>query len=781
MKHALVLLTCLASVAVGNELANPGFESGQGGIPDGWRRYAGQPTWDTTQSHAGEGSAKLVSGGLQDGMGLVQVIEYEHPDTRPIIIGGWSRAEGVGATGDFSVYLDVFYADGTPWWARTAEWPRGTHDWAYAASIHRPAKPVRRIEVYVLLRKCQGTAWVDDVFLERGGLHVTGLGLRRDAPRHPRRVQLDALLSGKAKWQAELATPDGHPVANASGQTPSCQVSGEIPAGCTRLLARIRGRAADGQTLDFTAPLSLPALPKNPVREGYAVWTATGMEQILPDAFPPVPLPEPRIELQLARGEHEGAQLAVRTADSVSLHEVRLAIDPVPAAGGQAPAGLAITPLVVGYVRVDTSSGHPAFGGKTGWFPDPLLPHRPVDVLPGCTQAFWLDAHASPDTPPGVYRTTVRLRAAGQPPIAVPVAIRVRSFRLPTTPGMKTAFCLMDGFLRQTYGTITPDRRRQALDIMLDHRLNPDDISRYEPPRVDDLLYANQRGLNAFNILNVVPRPKGSPTWVCYSGKEAYTPAFTADFLARAKPVVAELRRHGLADKAYFYGFDERREDYDEIIRGICQALKQRFPEVKTFTTATHMFEKRRTVPLDYQDYMDWYCPLTPRYDSELAARLRTVGKQVWWYVCCGPKYPYANFATVDYPTIEGRLLAWFTYRYQADGLLYWHVNYWAKNPIIDTWREPYLDDWSLPCIARMTGDGVLVYPLADGLASSLRLEAVRDGSEDYDLLAAVAAKLGTERTDALLQTMVRGMTDFDRDPQALNRIRAKLFDALED
>jgi hypothetical protein len=298
---------------------------------------------------------------------------------------------------------------------------------------------------------------------------------------------------------------------------------------------------------------------------------------------------------------------------------------------------------------------------------------------------------------------------------------------------------------------------------------------------VDDLLYANQRGLNAFNILNVVPRPKGNPTWVCYSGKEAYTPAFTADFLARAEPIVAELRRHGLADKAYFYGFDERREDYDEIIRGICRALKQRFPEVKTFTTATYIFEKRRKVPLDYQDYMDWYCPLTPRYDPELAARLRTVGKQVWWYVCCGPKYPYANFATVDYPTIEGRLLAWFTYRYQADGLLYWHVNYWARNPIIDTWREPYLDDWSLPCIARMTGDGVLVYPLADGLASSLRLEAVRDGSEDYDLLAAVTAKLGTERTNGLLQTMLRSMTDFDRDPQTLNRIRAKLFDALED
>lgn len=773
MKRYLAVLLFAAVAGHGNELANGGFEEGNGPLPEGWQRYAGQPTWDTAHSHAGRGSVKLVSNGLADGMGVAQVIEYDQPDTRPIIVGGWGRAEGVDSSGDYSVYLDVFYADGTPWWAKTAEWPRGTHDWAYAASVYQPTKPVKRIEVFVLLRKCRGTAWVDDVFVDRGGLHVTGLSLQRDTPRHPRQVQFEATLSAKADWQAELADADGHRIAAANGQNPACRLAGEVPVACTDLAVTIRGRTADGQTLDFAAPLSLPPVPRNPVREGWRVWTASGMEQVLPDASPPEPLPEPRIELQLARGEHEGAQIALRTADDLSLPHVRIEVGPL-------PAGVTVTPLVVGYVRVDTSAGHPAFGGKTGWFPDPLLPRQLVDVLPGCTQAFWLDVHASTEAVPGTYQSTVRLLAEGQPSVTVPMAIRVRSFCLPTTPRMKTAFCLMDGFLRQTYGEITPELRRQALDLMLDHRLNPDDISRYEPPRTADLLYAKERGLNAFNILNIVPRPQGDPTWVCYSGKEAYSPAFTAEFLARAEPIVAELRRNGLADKAYFYGFDERREDYDEIIRGICQALKQRFPEVKTFTTATYMFDKRKEVSLDYQDYMDWYCPLTPRYDPELAARLRTVGKQVWWYVCCGPKYPHANFAAVDYPTIEGRVLGWLTYRYRSDGLLYWHVNYWARNPIVRDWHEPYLDNWTLPCIARMTGDGVLAYPLADGLASSLRLEAVRDGSEDYDLLAAVAAKCGSEEADALAEKLVRTMTDFTRNPAQLNQVRNELFVALE-
>ena len=779
MKRFLALLLIVSVAGKGNELVNGGFEDGDGPLPEGWQAYRRAPT-RVAVAHTGRSGMKLVCAGAEDGVGLVQVIEYDKPDRRPIVVGGWSRAENVTGGGDFSVYLDVFFEDGTPWWAKQASWPRGTHGWTYAASAFHPPKPVRRIEVYVLLRRCEGTAWADDIFLERGGLHVTDLRVRRDFPRRRDQACIEATLSGEAEWQAEMRDAGDQLLAQGQGRGRACRLDATVQEGAATVHVRVVGRAADGATTDFSTPVSLPAPPENPVREGFRVWTATGMENILPDAVPPTGAVAPAIALQLARGEHEGAQVALKPADGLALRAVRLRVGDVVGPSGQPAAEVGIAPLVVGYVRVDTSAVHPAFGDKTGWFPDPLFPNRPVDVAGGCTQAFWLDAWARPGAAPGVYRCIASLSSEGQPAVQIPVEIRVRSFALPTTPGMKTAFCIMDGFLRRTYGELTPERRRQALDIMLDHRLNPDDISRYEPPRTEDLLYANERGLNAFNILNIVPRPKDSPAWICYSAREAYDEAFTKAFLERAEPIVAELRRHGLADKAYFYGFDERREDYDEAIRAICGALKERFPEVKTFTTAAYMFEKRRNVPLDYRDHMDWYCPLTPRYDLELADRLRTVGKQVWWYVCCGPKYPHANFAAVDYPLIEGRILSWLTYRYRSDGLLYWHVNYWGSNPVIRDWRDPYLDDWKLPCVHRMTGDGVLVYPLADALASSIRLVAVRDGSEDYDLLAAVAARHGADRAAAFAARLVRGMTDFSRDPQELRQIRRELFDALD-
>ncbi|MCR5752089.1 MAG: hypothetical protein K6G91_09005 [Kiritimatiellae bacterium] len=39
---------------------------------------------------------------------------------------------------------------------------------------------------------------------------------------------------------------------------------------------------------------------------------------------------------------------------------------------------------------------------------------------------------------------------------------------------------------------------------------------------------------------------------------------------------------------------------------------------------------------------------------GQVVNELRRRGKKVWWYVCCGPRCPYANFASLEYPFIEG-------------------------------------------------------------------------------------------------------------------------------
>ena len=99
---------------------------------------------------------------------------------------------------------------------------------------------------------------------------------------------------------------------------------------------------------------------------------------------------------------------------------------------------------------------------------------------------------------------------------------RVEDFSLPETFGMQTAFSVMDGFTRAQYPDRFREKRRESWDIMLDHRLNPDDISRTTPPEIGDLVHARSRGMNRFNILNIVPPPKDPKRkWVCAAPREA--------------------------------------------------------------------------------------------------------------------------------------------------------------------------------------------------------------------------------------------------------------------
>ena len=66
------------------------------------------------------------------------------------------------------------------------------------------------------------------------------------------------------------------------------------------------------------------------------------------------------------------------------------------------------------------------------------------------------------------------------------------------------------------------------------------------------------------------------------------------------------------------------------------------------------------TTAMMYRDYADGktnlpclvttdcYCPLTDVYKADVSDEMRRLGKKVWWYVCCSPKYPYANFASLE-------------------------------------------------------------------------------------------------------------------------------------
>ena len=782
MNKGIVLLFGLLSacLASGQALVNGGFEQAEGGSASGWHA-CGAYAFDTEVVKSGARAIRCEAADANGVSGVMQEIVYAKPDRTPVLFGGWSRAERVGVeTQDYCIYLDIWYEGGGNAWSVTAEWSRQAHDWEYASEVFYPEKPIQKIQCFVFLRKGAGRVWFDDLSLERRApaLGVKALRFASDFPRTQKGVHATLELWRSAAWRCRVADAEGRELEAFSGNGARAFIVTEGVG----TPSSFRVSAADGSDT-FEQTYALPAFPRarNPVPRGCAVWWADSMRRVTPLTYPSAEEMEPKgIALDLARNECESVQVQVTASDAEALKNVTLELALFVGADKQRFDG-EVTWERVGYIlRERPFSPHPcAASAEEGWIPDPLLPPRPFGVRAGATQGIWLTAHAGEGAKAGAYVGEMTVSADGKPVGRLPVTLRVRDVNNPKTFGMQTAFCVMDGFTKAQYPGRFEEMKRKTHDLMLSHRLNPDDISRTEPPLIADLLRAREKGMNRFNILNLVPKPDQPAKWVCYSPPEVYTPAFYEAFKARLAPYVAELRKQGLEKSAYLYGFDERANDYYPAIDALWKKLKADFPEIPVMTTAMMFRDMKGGASYPCQDTTDWFCPLTSVYDPALAAKLRAQGRQVWWYVCCGPTYPYANFASVEYPFIEGRLLGWMAYRYQSDGLLYWHVNLWPDAPPLKT-GDTFLTAWHAENSWRMPGDGQLLYPGEDGPMPSIRLANVRDGIEDYEWLALLERKTSRAAAEALAGELIRGMTDFERSPGALRKTRTQLAETLE-
>jgi hypothetical protein len=155
--------------------------SGDLGTRDEGFARRNKPVLDDLKGDSGRGKvswlkdepdAYLTAHAVQEARGASQQVVINQTEAKPLVIRGWSKCKDVsGASdGEYSIWVDLTYTDGTPLWAQVAKFKTGTHDWQQAESVIYPAKPLKSATVHALFRYHSGTVWFDDLFFgEEGG------------------------------------------------------------------------------------------------------------------------------------------------------------------------------------------------------------------------------------------------------------------------------------------------------------------------------------------------------------------------------------------------------------------------------------------------------------------------------------------------------------------------------------------------------------------------------------------------------------------------------------
>jgi hypothetical protein len=243
----------------------------------------------------------------------------------------------------------------------------------------------------------------------------------------------------------------------------------------------------------------------------------------------------------------------------------------------------------------------------------------------------------------------------------------------------------------------------------------------------------------------------------------------------------------GMLDKAFFYGNDELNPKDFPAIRRSADLFHKEFPGVPLFTTARDVDFGVGTNSLEN---VEWFCPLTGRYDFERAEKARKAGRKVWWYVCDGPTWNCANLHIENKPIDARLLLGAQSLLLKADGFLYWQVAKWHSPRTLGT--DPFTD-WVAASCFGFNGEGCITGVGPDGIPlPTVRLENFRDGLEDYAYVKILKEKIAAhgrnkawaERAKSLVAvppSVVKSLDCFNDDPSALYAWRDAVADMIEE
>lgn len=477
--------------------------------------------------------------------------------------------------------------------------------------------------------------------------------------------------------------------------------------------------------------------------------------------------------IRLAKNEIEFTQFYL-TSESERTDLTVSATDFVSLKGDVIPSEL----LAEYYFKVNDAAT-----GKQVWYADALPPASVYTFkLPaGENQGFVIKAKASPDTPAGLYRSKISVMSGDRVVKRADVYAEVWDFALSDETACRTAFGLSryniyvdhrqfsddDGVLYRTYYDFLLENRLSA--YYLPYSVLEDEADAYmSDPRVTSFMIDGRDHPNGNmtdeDLEAAYAKLSKNEDWMkkgyFYYVDEPYNSAMTkevADSAARLKEHFPDYR----LTVPYFHG---QIDGYDtsEFMRNAGVNLWCPISDFWTHSDSTVPGAIKRFSAADEALYGT---------AEQRFSRYVEQGDELWWYVCIMPQYPYANFFSTYQGTMS-RVLFWQQYMYNIDGLLYWTVNDWQNGA-----------EWRTMDTGFAYGDGRLIYCGAKyglrGPISSIRLELVRDGIEDFQYLRMAEERFGREKVDEILSRVTTGILDYTKDPDVLRAARNELGELL--
>ena len=533
------------------------------------------------------------------------------------------------------------------------------------------------------------------------------------------------------------------------------------------------------------------------VGQGVSVVVKSSLERVLKDEVNVSGLEE--AVLFCAKGEYESFQVIVANASNSSVEDIDLQQGQWKYEG-QKPAGVPVLRMFrEHYVEVKQSSGQHWKNMKgrlrKGMYPDALIPFvNPYtgkritkakylasgqNIKPGNSQGYWTDIRIDRNVKAGTYTNKITILSTGKDIAFVPVKVVVWDFELPKTHKLKTYFHAIRDL--STYHRVhrdSPEYKtivRGYLLMLHDHGIY---LQFWKGPKVNrktgEVTFTPEyvRELKAYCEEMHPSITRVTLLWYPFAKDPAKRARYLSDweFFLKQNPWVPE--------PVVYVDCPNSKKDYLKLVE-YGTALDAYAPDIKLLVTVQVNPHKPDYPSLE--GIVDiWTVPWSRANPKDIKTRQKA-GDEVWSYVALtGEGIP--NWL-IDFPLLDYRVPAWFSWSLTLKGVLYWQTMAWSKK---DVKIAPWVDCQTYSKGGKIwNGEGSLVYPGQaagiDGPIASMRLKVFRDSIEDFDYFSILSELVGRGETDKIVKNVASSFKIYNKDPNSYFQGRRLIAEKILD